>query len=163
MPDGSLGTYVRSLVPATPGVVILPLLANRVVLIRHFRHATRQWHLELPRGFGSPNSTPETDARRELLEEIGAEATELIDLGRLHPDTGMDNSSVCLFAAHVTALGPAGVDEGISDLLTVSSQRLADLIRDGEITDGYTIATYARALLRDVLPQPTSLPDSAGA
>src|SRR5579885_381339 len=70
-PDGSLGTYIRSVdqYPGMVGVVILPMYKGQVLLIRHFRHATRTWHLELPRGFGQSLKT-EDDARRELYEEI---------------------------------------------------------------------------------------------
>ncbi len=37
-PDGSLGTYVRTLpTNGTPGSVILPVLEEQVVLVHHFR------------------------------------------------------------------------------------------------------------------------------
>ena len=51
-PDGSLGTYARTL-PASgaAGAAVLPLLDGKIVLLRRFRHATRKWHLEIPRGF----------------------------------------------------------------------------------------------------------------
>jgi ADP-ribose pyrophosphatase len=153
LPDGTLGTHVRSLAPAgIPGVVILPVMAGHVVLVRHFRHSTRGWHLELPRGFGSPGSTPEDDARRELLEEIGAEATALVDLGRIHPDTGMSSSSVCLFLAEVDAIGEPEAEEGISAIEMVTTERFEELIRDGQITDGFSINAYARARLLNLLP-----------
>lgn len=48
-PDGREGTYIRSIgTTAEPGCVVLPLLDGEVVLIEHFRHATRSWHWELP-------------------------------------------------------------------------------------------------------------------
>src|ERR1700737_2412923 len=42
-PDGSLGTYIRLLSPKPQvlGVAILPVYQGKVLLIRHFRHATR--------------------------------------------------------------------------------------------------------------------------
>ena len=57
--DGSLGTYLRSVPPegSFPGVVVLPIWQGHVLLVRHFRHATREWHLELPRGFGTDPET----------------------------------------------------------------------------------------------------------
>ena len=58
-PDGSLGTYIRigSRNPDSAGVAILPLLEEKVVLVRHYRHATQSWHLEIPRGFLSVGMT----------------------------------------------------------------------------------------------------------
>lgn len=48
-PDGRTGTYMRSVsATAAPGCVILPLLGDRMVLIEHYRHATRSWHWEIP-------------------------------------------------------------------------------------------------------------------
>lgn len=57
--DGSLGTYIRMVAPENSfqGVAILPVWQRQVLLIRHFRHATRAWHLEVPRGFGSDPDT----------------------------------------------------------------------------------------------------------
>ncbi|MGP3928192.1 hypothetical protein [Streptomyces sp. 8N616] len=52
-PDGRTGTYIRSVsAMQEPGCVVLPLLGGEVVLLEHFRHATRSWHWEVPRGFG---------------------------------------------------------------------------------------------------------------
>lgn len=153
-PDGTLGTYVRnvSLPGSAAGVVILPLLADRIVLVRHFRHATRDWHLELPRGGGEPGLTPESNARRELVEEIGADISEISPLGVMHPDTGMMNGEVHLFLAHIRSIGTVETQEGITGTQTVSTPELEQLIRDGTITDGFTINAYARAHLHNLLP-----------
>ncbi|MFE6780355.1 NUDIX hydrolase [Streptomyces sp. NPDC057702] len=107
-PDGSHGLYLRILPRAAgPGVVILPLTpAGRVVLVEHYRHATRAWHWEAPRGMGEADSTGAENAARELREEIGARATELVPLGDLHPDTGLLGSRVELFAARLPHPAP---------------------------------------------------------
>ena len=81
-PDGHLDTYIRILPrdERPSGVAVLAMLDGRIVLLRHFRHATRAWHLEILRGFGSPGSSPEEDARREIAEEIGASPGEMTAL-----------------------------------------------------------------------------------
>ena len=89
-PDGSLGTYVRTLrASGMPGSAVLPMLQEQVVLVRHFRHATRTWHLEIPRGFGEPGVNADQQARLELREEIGAEADTLVELGVFHSNNGL--------------------------------------------------------------------------
>jgi ADP-ribose pyrophosphatase len=157
MPDGRLGTYLRRISPGNaPGVVMLPRLGPDVLLVRHFRHATRRWHLELPRGFGTPGRSPAEDARRELREEIGAVAGPLIDLGVIYPDTGISATAVQLYYTEITSYqesGEAGADEGIAGVALVTPERLAELIGSGEITDGFTINAYARAVLRGHLPR----------
>lgn len=88
--NGKPGTYIRSIQEASvPGVIILPVYQDRIVLTHHFRHATRSWHLEIPRGFGLPTMSSEENARRELYEEIGSSTATLHYLGRAHADTGM--------------------------------------------------------------------------
>ena len=53
-PSGKLGTYLRILEPSAldgaAGVVLLPVRDNVIFLREVFRHATRRWELELPRG-----------------------------------------------------------------------------------------------------------------
>jgi ADP-ribose pyrophosphatase len=152
-PTGSIGTYFRRISPGNaPGVVVLPVHEGNVVLVRHFRHSTRQWHLEVPRGFGTPGSSPEEDARRELLEEIGADPTTLTSLGEVYPDTGQMATPVLLYYAEVAWIHTAGREEGIGSLRTVTPVGLAEQIRTGEITDGFTINAYTRAVLRGLLP-----------
>jgi ADP-ribose diphosphatase len=159
-PDGSLGTHVRT-VPArgAAGAAVIPLLDSKVVLLRHFRHATRRWHLEIPRGFGEEGVSPADQARQELREEIGAEADDLLYLGGFHTNTGAASDQVELFLAKISALGSLQTDEGIDAVEILTPQQLACLI-DGNgpggnlaaITDSFTIGAFTRAWLRGLLP-----------
>jgi ADP-ribose pyrophosphatase len=151
-PGGALGTYIRAIsMGGTYGVVLLPVLDGAVVLIEHFRHATRRWHLEAPRGFGEPGVPAEEQATRELREEIGAEVVRLVDLGVLHPDTGTSTDEVRLFLAEVAAVGEPDAREGIRALRRCPPAEVGALIRDGVLTDSFTIAAWTRAHLRGLL------------
>jgi ADP-ribose pyrophosphatase len=152
-----LGTYIRAINAGNAaGVVILPRYRGDIVLIRHFRHSTREWHLEVPRGFGTIGSGAEDDARRELEEEIGVPATKLEPLGVVYPDTGASGTPVQLFHAEVEQEPRQGSDkvEAIDAIRLVSPAELTTLIADGTITDGFTIAAFTRAMLRGLLPVP---------
>src|SRR6185369_7667754 len=51
--SGRLGTYIR-IMAASDGVpaVVVPILSDsRLALVHHFRHSSREWHWEFPRGF----------------------------------------------------------------------------------------------------------------
>lgn len=146
-PNGSLGTYIRTINArnGTPGVVILPVIGTEIVLLRHFRHAIRAWQWEIPRGFGEPNSSGEENARRELREEIGAEATRVIPLGNLFTDTGMNAEVIQLFMATIESTGSLEREAGISEVQRHPVDTVRRLIAEGSITDSFTIAAFARA------------------
>lgn len=152
-PDGSLGTYIRIVDPdeRIPGVVILPVYRGQVILVRHFRHAPRGWFLELPRGFGIEGLSAEECARQELAEEIGATASCIVSLGQTRPDTGLATDCVEMFYVEVESYGQPERQEGIDEIRLVSVGEFERLLRENEITCGFTLAAYARAKLRGLL------------
>lgn len=152
-PDGSTGTYSRLIDPddAPSGVVVLPVYQGQVLLVHHFRHASREWFYEIPRGFGIPGLSVEETARRELVEEIGGIAGSVVSLGQTHPDTGMMSDCVELCFAEVTSYGCPELGEGIDEIYPVSIAEFERMLADNEITCGFTLAAYARAKLRSLI------------
>lgn len=146
------GTYIRTIDqrPGVVGVVILPVYKDHVLLIRHFRHATRTWHLEIPRGAGQTMNTEE-DALRELNEEISGTATRLVSLGKVYPDTGASSEQVALFYAEVDSYGEAQMMEAITAVLPIAFPAFDQMIRKNEISDGFTLMAYARAKAQNLL------------
>ena len=118
-----------------------------MVLLRTFRHPTRSWEIEFPRGFSDAGQSPEENARREATEELGAEITNLTRLGSIKCNTGLMASVVLVFEAKVTTspekLTPADKNEAIDHYLVLSRSEISALIRNGEITDGFTLGALA--------------------
>jgi ADP-ribose pyrophosphatase len=135
------------------GAAVLPLFNDRVVLVRHFRHATRQEHLEIPRGFGEPG-VPSVDlALQELHEEIeGEEAGKPESLGDFHSNNGIATDCVKLFVVELQKYGRPQTSEGIIAIEAYHPREVAEMIRTGKITDSFTIATFTRAWLDGRLP-----------
>ena len=79
-PDGHEGTYFRWHWNAPHGVAIVPVIEDRVILIKAYRYQNKSFVVEIPQGFGGDEGGPEEDARRELREETGLEAGELVPL-----------------------------------------------------------------------------------
>ncbi|MYS86269.1 NUDIX hydrolase [Embleya scabrispora] len=159
--SGQLGTYIRLLPDrVAPGAAVLPVLDDgRIVLINHFRHADRSRHWEIPRGFGDPDdASGEVTAAREIQEELGCSAAELLWLGAINPDSGMSGGQDVIHLARIAAgalpadLPAGGTEEGIDQIRIVTPDEFRTMILKGEITDAYTLAAYAYALARDLLP-----------
>jgi ADP-ribose pyrophosphatase len=144
--DGAYGLYNRLMVPS--GAAILPVLDGSLVLLHRFRHGTRRWHLEAPRGSFSGVGSRMDEARRELLEEIGAEATAMIELGELHSTTGCLDEEHELYLARIDAIGRPDRHEAIQSLEVLPVAGVEALIADGTITDGPTLALFLRGRLR---------------
>lgn len=154
-PGGFENGYIRLINRADleggQAVVVLPILNKRFQLIYRFRHATRSWHYEAPRGFGEPSIKAEQQARNEVTEEIGGKIENLIDLGILHNNTGIEGNSVKLFLAFLSSTGAAQQTEAIAQITQLTLAELEAMIAKGEITDGFTIAAYTRAKLQGLL------------
>ena len=146
-----------------PSVAILVRRDSKFLLLSIKRHLVGQdLQLEIPRGFGELSS-PESDARRELLEETGLEAAEVFELGRLHADSGLIENTTVIFLASVlsTEFKPSTV-EGIASENWCSRQELQDLISSGRITDGYTLAalTFYEIYENSQVEKPSEFIDS---
>lgn len=105
-PSGVYGTYDRLMwksgLEGTPCVAMLPILSNKKVIVNvAYRHATRSWEVELPRGRKKKEETEEHAAIRELREETGYKAVSCTLLGTMAPDSGVLTSVVPIFYAEV--------------------------------------------------------------
>lgn len=135
-PKGIPGTYDRLIKLEGSGAVMLPVLRNgRLVVNLTFRHATRSWELELPRGAGKTGETLEQTAIRELKEETGLEADTLVKLGELASNTGMNNAVVPVFLGRVSKQGLTDREycEVIADVLSFTKEELKQGLLDGFI------------------------------
>ncbi|MSP50662.1 MAG: NUDIX domain-containing protein [Alphaproteobacteria bacterium] len=133
------------------GVVPYDPRLDRILLVEQFRTAalvagrSSPWTLEVPAGIiPAAGDAPEDVARRELREETGVVAGELIPLFRFMPSPGGSSEMVWLYAALVDlaeAGGLAGVaaeDEDIRIVVLEAGEALARLER-GEIDNAITI------------------------
>jgi ADP-ribose pyrophosphatase len=148
--DGSYGLYNRLMVPS--GAAILPVVGNNAIALLHrFRHGTRRWHIEAPRGAFSGVGTLLDEAERELLEEVGSRSTDLVHLGELHSTTGCLDEALHLYLARIDAVGAPDKHEAIESIKVMPVSTVERLISEGQITDGPTLALFLRARLRGYL------------
>lgn len=133
---------VRDIVEHPGAIVLLPLLANRrIVMVRQYRHAARKSLWELVAGRLEPGEPPLAAARRELLEETGYTARRFRKLLEFLPAPGYTSERMLIYTAEHLTPGRAQPED--DERLTVRSFTLPEIlsrIRRGSITDGKTLA-----------------------
>lgn len=137
----------REVVVHPGAIALVPLLDDgRVVLVRQWRHAVGQVLLEVPAGTREPGEDPAATAARELAEETGYTAREIVPLGAFFTAPGFCTENIHVYLATGLTAGDATPedDEGI----TLAHLPLADLpaaIARGDIRDAKSIAAVAMA------------------
>ncbi|MCC4237466.1 NUDIX hydrolase [Vibrio anguillarum] len=148
LPTGKNIEYTTIVHPGA--AVILPITEQGdIILINQFRPSLKKWLLELPAGTLEKGELPAECAHRELEEETGYSASELITLGQVTPLAGFCDEIQHLFVAKQlskTARLSCDDDEVI-EVVTLSIQELEQKIITGQITDSKTIACLSKAKL----------------
>jgi ADP-ribose pyrophosphatase len=126
-------------------VNIIPLTTDeQVVMVEQWRHGTRSVHLETPGGLTEDGEAPDESARRELLEETGYEASEVVKLGTVHPNPAIQtNVQHYLLAKNCRKVAEPNLDH--AEDIRVKLVPLAEvsrLIEKGEITHGIVIGGF---------------------
>ena len=138
-PDGRV--VVTDIVAHSGAAAMLPVdEEGRVLLVRQYRHATGGMLLEIPAGTLDADESPEACAQRELREEVGVGAGELIRLGEFFPAPGFSTEKMFLFLARDLSADTAEPDE--DEMLSVERMPLDevwDRVERGEIQDAKTL------------------------
>ncbi len=135
-------TFQRDLLEHPGSVAILPVLedGSTVVLLRQWRPGCRCWLLEAPAGTIEPGEKPEETARRELLEETGLEALELVHLGVVYPSPGTSSEKMHLYFARARqATAPRPEQDEILEVFRMPFSRVYEMAVRGELVDAKTI------------------------
>lgn len=139
LPDGKSAT--REYIVHPGAVMIIPLFDDGKVLIeRQFRYPMGKVMTEFPAGKIDPQEDPKATAHRELREETGYSARELVHLTRIHPVISYSTEFIDLYLALGLTEGERRLDEGeFLDLAIVDPAEMLDAVRRGEISDVKTI------------------------
>ena len=132
----------REMVTHPGSVVVLPVLDDgRVVLIRQYRHATRQYLWELVAGRIDAGETPKRAAARELLEETGYRAKRFSVFLDVFPTPGFVEERMFILLAEGLTAGKAQPEE--DEKIEARAYRLKELkemIYRGKLRDAKSVA-----------------------
>ena len=126
---------------------IVPLLSApdagdpSVLLIKQYRYATNGTIWEIPAGVLDPGEAPIDCARRELLEEVGAEAENIEHLTTIYTTPGFTDEQIHIFLATGLTIGETAHE--LDEFIEVEARpisRILEMIRDGEMVDSKSIS-----------------------
>jgi ADP-ribose pyrophosphatase len=129
---------------------VLPVTeAGTALLVRQYRHAIREPLLEIVAGNVDPGEAPEQAAQREMMEEVGQRAREIVPLGGIYLCPGYTTEFMHLFLARGLDAHSAEADE--DEQIELEEIPLAELYRQaraGELRDSKTVAALLMAETR---------------
>jgi ADP-ribose pyrophosphatase len=131
-----------------PGsIAVVPLLDDDTVVMElQYRHPVGEYLLEIPAGTLEPNESPIDCAKRELMEETGYHARELIELGKVHMIPAYSSEEIHVFIARDLKPAEQNLDPGeIIEVVTYPLAKAVRMIDAGKITDTLTIASIQMA------------------
>ncbi|MGL5439569.1 MAG: NUDIX hydrolase [Filifactoraceae bacterium] len=147
--DGTLYAYERLIPTVSNGAVLIVVkYLEKLVLLSQFRHALRDEQLAFPRGYGEIHKDGSflpsfENVKKEIYEELGAEIEgEPIFLGEVVADSGISGNIVSVYAVTIKTFRERVGYEGIKKVIFKTEEELENCIKNGEITDGFTLSGY---------------------
>ncbi|TDD93132.1 NUDIX hydrolase [Saccharopolyspora karakumensis] len=149
--DGTAGIY--GVIDKPNYALVIPLDGDRLHLVEQFRYPLGMRRWEFPQGTAPDRADVEAGelAARELREETGLRAANMLDLGLLDVAPGMSSQRGRVFLATGLTEGAHEREHEEQDMRTAwfSRTEFEKMIAAGEVTDAQSIAAYALLLLRE--------------
>ncbi len=132
----------RDLLVHPGAVVIVPVLDDgRILMVYQYRIGPRDWLYELPAGTIEEGEEPLETARRELVEETGYEAAELVKLFEMYSSPGTSTEVLHVFLARgLRYVGERPERYEAIRTVAVTLDEALEMVRSGVIRDAKTIA-----------------------
>jgi ADP-ribose pyrophosphatase len=143
LPDGRKARWERVQHPGAVGIV--PLLDGRtMIMVRQYRHAIRGELLEIPAGKLDRDEGPIECARRELREEAGYGAGEMIKLAEFYNSPGYSDERFYLYLGKdlYREQGESEPDEFL-EVVELDLNEALSMISQGSIRDAKSIIGIA--------------------
>ncbi len=140
LPDGRKRNY--DLVNHRDSVTIIPVdESGKIWFVEQFRMGSESSLIELPAGVMDGNESPNTCAAREVREEIGMAAGQLINFGSIYLAPGYSNELNHIFLAKDLKLDPLQQDDDeFISTKKYSGEELTKLILAGGLRDSKSLA-----------------------
>ena len=137
----------REVVEHPGGVTVLPVDADGMcTLVRQFRYPFSRMMLEAPAGKLEFGEDPDEAAVRELSEETGLSAGQMIKLGSICTSPGFSSEVLHLYLALDLTSGKSHPDEDeFLNVVKMPLRELVELCMKGEVDDAKTVVAALKA------------------
>ena len=142
------GTAYREIVEHNGAVAIVALTEdNSIIMERQYRYACGRTVLEIPAGKSDKGETdPVAAAVRELREETGYTAKEIIHLGDCNPSCAYSEEVIHLYLMRGLEKGDRDLDDDEAiELIEMPFDEVYEMGVRGEIVDSKTLAALLMA------------------
>lgn len=131
------------------GNVVALTKNDEVVLVKQYRHGVCEVLLEFPGGVVEDGEDPAEGIKRELLEETGYTASNMIPIGNLYPNPALQsNTQYCFLALDAEKVSPQNLDAGEDiEVQLVPLAELIEMARQGRFPHALDVAVLFQALL----------------
>ena len=146
LPDGKPAE--RELIRHVGAVCVIPITDDGcAVMERQYRYPVDRVLLEIPAGkLDSKSEDHEAAARRELEEETGYRAKELIPLGMFYPACAYSDETIWMYLAKGLERGERHLDaDEFLDVELIPLKELVKQVLAGEIPDAKTQIAILKA------------------
>lgn len=135
-----------NIIPITP--------ENQVVMVRQYRHGSREVTLEIPGGIVDPGDTPQGAAVRELLEETGYETSDWSQIGSVNPNPAIFNNRCYTFLARKVRKISNPMPDVTEDIevVLVPLAEIPAYIREGKIDHAIVVSAFHLYFLQNGTP-----------
>ena len=145
LPNGHTG--IREIIRHPGAVCVLPLTDNGdVIFVNQFRYALNKVTLEVPAGKLEKGEDPKEAALRELSEETGLTAKNIVHIGDLYTTPALIDEVIHMYIATDLTQGEQHLDyDEFVNTLKIPLSKAVDMVMDGEIKDSKTQTVILKA------------------
>ena len=145
LPNGHTG--IREIIRHPGAVCVLPLTDDGdVIFVNQFRYALNKVTLEVPAGKLEKGEDPKEAALRELSEETGITAKNIVHIGDLYTTPALIDEVIHMYIATDLTQGEQHLDyDEFVNTLKIPLSKAVDMVMAGEIKDSKTQTIILKA------------------